>query len=109
MSAQVAAKIVRTANVQHKVPEPIEIDVTQALVDLENTVPKLKTDLRPLQISAAKEFDVHNGKKAIAVFVPVPQLKAFHKVQQQYTGALIHKLLFKWLIFIHEPHLQIDT
>lgn len=83
MSAQVAAKIVRSANAARKVPEPIEIDVAQALVDLENSVPELKTELRPLQISAAKEVDVRGGKKAIVVFVPVPQLKAFHKVQQR--------------------------
>jgi small subunit ribosomal protein S7e len=94
MSAQVAAKIVRTANAPRKVPEPIEIDVAQALVDLENTVPELKTELRPLQISAAKEVDVRGGKKAIVVFVPVPQLKAFHKVQQRYAGTLMCKFLF---------------
>jgi hypothetical protein len=29
--------------------------------------------------------DVRGGKKAIVVFVPVPQLKAFHKVQARYV------------------------
>jgi hypothetical protein len=57
----------------------------QALVDLENSVPDLKMELRPLQISAAREVDVRGGKKAIVVFVPVPQLKAFHKVQARYV------------------------
>lgn len=32
-----------------------ELTVAQALVDLENNVPELKKDLRPLQITAAKE------------------------------------------------------
>jgi hypothetical protein len=57
----------------------------QALIDLENNVPELKAELRVLQISAAREVDVRGGKKAIVVFVPVPQLKAFRKVQQRYV------------------------
>ena len=34
-----------------------ELTVAQALVDLENNVPELKKDLRPLQITAAKEVN----------------------------------------------------
>ena len=74
-------KIARTANAQSTAPDETEVKVAQALIDLENNVPDLKTELRPLQISAAREVDVRGGKKAIVIFVPVPQLKAFHKVQ----------------------------
>jgi small subunit ribosomal protein S7e len=74
-------KILRTANAPATPPDETEIAVAQALVDLENSVPDLKSELRPLQISAAREVDVRGGKKAIVLFVPVPQLKAFHKVQ----------------------------
>jgi small subunit ribosomal protein S7e len=81
--ASVARKIQRTANAPLTTPDKTEIDVAQALIDLENNVPELKAELRPLQISAAKEVDVRGGKKAIVVFVPVPQLKAFHKIQQR--------------------------
>ena len=77
-------KILRTANAPTSPPDETETAVAQALLDLENSVPDLKTELRPLQISAAREVDVRGGKKAIVVFVPVPQLKAFHKVQQRY-------------------------
>lgn len=100
MSAQVAAKIVRSANATRKAPEPIEIDVAQALVDLENSVPELKTELRPLQISAAKEVDVRGGKKAIVIFVPVPQLKAFHKVQQRCVNAIATVVLV-WALMLY--------
>lgn len=78
-------KIVRTANAPTSPPDETETAVAQALIDLENNVPDLKTELRPLQISAAREVDVRGGKKAIVVFVPVPQLKAFHKVQARYV------------------------
>ncbi|GAA5861426.1 hypothetical protein JCM1840_005365 [Sporobolomyces johnsonii] len=76
-----AAKIFRTANAPRTAPDATETLVAQALLDLENNVPDLKAELRPLQISAAREVDVKGGKKAIVVFVPVPQIKAFHKIQ----------------------------
>lgn len=76
-------KILRTANAPTTPPDETETNVAQALIDLENNVPELKTELRALQISAAREVDVRGGKKAIVIFVPVPQLKAFRKVQQR--------------------------
>jgi len=79
-------KIVRTANAPSTPPDETEVKVAQALYDLENNVPDLKAELRPLQISAAREVDVRGGKKAIVIFVPVPQLKAFHKVQLRCVG-----------------------
>lgn len=82
----VSSKIVRTANAPTTAPDEIETQVAQALIDLENNVPELKSELRVLQISAAREVDVRGGKKAIVVFVPVPQLKAFHKIQQRYDS-----------------------
>jgi hypothetical protein len=77
------SKIQRTANAPTTAPDEIEQQVAQAILDLENNVPELKSELRVLQISAAKEVDVKGGKKAVIIFVPVPQLKAFHKVQQR--------------------------
>jgi small subunit ribosomal protein S7e len=79
----VANKVVRTANAPKTPPDETETSVAQALIDLENNVPELKNELRALQISAAREVDVRGGKKAIVIFVPVPQLKAFHIVQQR--------------------------
>jgi small subunit ribosomal protein S7e len=76
-------KIFRTANAPTTAPDETEINVAQALIDLENNVPELKAELRPLQISAAREVDVRGGKKAIVIFVPVPQVKAFQKIQQR--------------------------
>lgn len=74
-------KIQRTANAPQSPPDETETSVAQALIELENNVPELKTELRPLQISAAREVDVRGGKKAIVVFIPVPQQKAFQKIQ----------------------------
>jgi small subunit ribosomal protein S7e len=74
-------KILRTANAPTTPPDELETAVAQALIDLENSVPELKMELRALQMSAVREVDVRGGKKAIVIFVPVPQLQAFHKVQ----------------------------
>ncbi|KAI9313371.1 40S ribosomal protein S7 [Dichotomocladium elegans] len=77
-----------------------ELTVAQALIDLENNVAELKSDLRPLTITAAKEIEVGGGKKAIAIFVPVPQLKAFHKVQQRLTRELEKKFSDRHIVFV---------
>ncbi|KIJ56837.1 hypothetical protein M422DRAFT_148495 [Sphaerobolus stellatus SS14] len=93
-------KILRTANAPAGSPDEIETAVAQALVDLENNVPELKAELRPLQISAAREVDVKGGKKAIVVFVPVPQQKAFRKVQARLTRELEKKFSDRHVVFI---------
>ena len=74
-------KILRTANAPQTPPSEIEQQIAQALLDLEQNVPDLKSELRQLQISEAREIDVKGGKKAVVIFVPVPMAKAFHKVQ----------------------------
>lgn len=105
-----AHKIARTANAPQTSPDETEISVAQALIDLENNVPELKSELRPLQISAAKEVDVKGGKKAIVIFVPVPQLKAFRKVQQRYVIGSIFEVASQILIRLnHGIYPQIDT
>jgi small subunit ribosomal protein S7e len=93
-------KIYRTANAPNVSADETETAVAQALIDLENNVPELKTELRPLQISAAREVDVRGGKKAIVVFVPVPQLKAFRKVQQRLTRELEKKFSDRHVVFV---------
>ncbi|KDN43786.1 ribosomal protein S7e [Tilletiaria anomala UBC 951] len=96
----VANKIFRTANAPVTSPSEIETTVAQSLLDLEANVPELKAELRPLQISAAREVDVKGGKKAIIVFVPMPQLKAFHKIQQRLTRELEKKFSDRHVLFV---------
>ena len=89
-------KIIRTANALDTPPDELELKIAQALLDLEANVPDLKTELRNLYISAAREVDVRGGKKAIVIFVPVPKLKAFHRVQPRCVGySLVHVYFLK--------------
>jgi len=96
----VTNKIMRTANAPRSPPDETESSVAQAMIDLENNVPELKNELRALQISAARELDVRGGKKAIVVFVPVPQLKAYRKVQQRLTRELEKKFSDRHVVFV---------
>ncbi|KAJ4472153.1 40S ribosomal protein S7 [Lentinula aciculospora] len=100
LKMSVNQKILRTANAPPTPPDETETSVAQAIIDLENNVPELKAELRPLQISAAREVDVRGGKKAIVIFVPVPQLKAFHKVQQRLTRELEKKFSDRHVVFV---------
>ncbi|KAG9005697.1 40S ribosomal protein [Tulasnella sp. JGI-2019a] len=99
-AAALSSKILRTANAPQTPPDDIEIAVAQAFLDLENNVPELKMELRALQFSAAKEVDVKGGRKAIVVFVPVPYLKAFRKLQQRLTRELEKKFADRHVVFV---------
>ena len=52
---------------------------------------ELKADLHGLKITSAKEVEVGAGRKAIIIYVPFPQLKDFHKVQQRLVRELEKK------------------
>lgn len=117
-------------------PSELETNISSALFDLESNTPDMKSALRPLQFTSAREvwssrssssiacyriatlsncdgtnpvrlrpswahlsidlsltphheqIEVSHGKKAIVIFVPVPLLQGFHKVQQRYTPSL---------------------
>ncbi|EIE85781.1 hypothetical protein G6F57_001004 [Rhizopus arrhizus] len=92
-----ASKIVKQAGAP--AANEFELSVAQALVDLESSVPDLK-QLRALQISAAKEVELGAGKKAIVIFVPVPSLAGFHKIQARLTRELEKKFSDRHVVFV---------
>merc|ERR1712043_64703 len=59
----------------------------------------LKAQLRELYITGAKEIDVQ-GKKAIIIFVPVPQLRQYQKIQTRLVRELEKKFSGKHVVFI---------
>lgn len=102
-----AAKILKPVG---SVPDALELAVAQNIIDLENNIPDLKADLRPIQITAAKQvclfcflivkIDVGQGKQAILVFVPVPLLKLTHKIQSRLVRELEKKFSDKHVLIV---------
>ncbi|KAL7269898.1 ribosomal protein S7A [Rhizina undulata] len=84
----------------HDAPSELETRIAEALFDLEQSVTDLKASLRPLQFSSAKELEVGHGKKAIVIFVPVPLLAQFRKIQQRLVRELEKKFSDRHVLFV---------
>jgi len=76
----------------------LETAIAQAVLDLELNS-DLKAQLRELHLTGARELEV-GGKKAIIIFVPVPELRAYQKVQMRLVRELEKKFSGKHVVFI---------
>merc|ERR1712156_1215457 len=93
------ARINKVQKIGGAEPSDFEKSIGNALMDLESNS-DLKAQLRELCIRSALEVDCQRGKKAIVIFVPVPQLKAFQKVQVRLVRELEKKFSGKHVVFI---------
>merc|ERR1712072_1172986 len=99
MSQQALNKIAPNSPSQAK-PNEVETNVATALYELETNVPDMRGALRPLQFMSAREIEVGHGKKAIAIFVPVPLLGGWHRSQQRITRELEKKFSDRHVLII---------
>lgn len=89
---------------QGKHPTSFELEVASAIFDIENGVEddELRNGLRQVFISAAREYDMADGRKAIVLSVPFPFLKKFHKVHQRLVRELEKKFSGKHVLVVAE-------
>lgn len=80
-------------------PTELEVQVAQNLLDLEASS-DLKAQLRELYITGAREIDIAGGKKSVILFVPVPQLRSFQKIQSRLVKELEKKFNGKHFVVI---------
>jgi small subunit ribosomal protein S7e len=78
----------------------IEKRVSAEMSTIEGANEALKSTLKGLTFSAAKEVDVDGGKKAVVIFVPPTLLAEYRKIQKALIEELEKKLSGTHVVFI---------
>ncbi|XP_074601573.1 ribosomal protein S7 [Brevipalpus obovatus] len=78
--------------------DDFEATVSQALLEIEMSS-DLKAQLRELHIVGAKEIDA-DGKKAIIIWTPPPQLRAWQKLHVRVVRELEKKFSGRQVVFV---------
>ena len=81
-------------------PDALEVQVAQALADLELNLADIRADLAPLKIMSAREVDVTTNKKAVVIMVPYIQLQMFRKIQTKLVRELEKKFSGKHVVIV---------
>lgn len=81
-------------------PSEVDLSVAKAVFELQNSSNELAADLRNLQIYGAREVDMSSGRKAVVMVVPVPQLKAWRRIQSRLVRELEKKFSDKQVVIV---------
>eukprot|EP01138_Halocafeteria_seosinensis_P015327 gb/GECG01015643.1/.p1 GENE.gb/GECG01015643.1/~~gb/GECG01015643.1/.p1 ORF type:complete len:197 (+),score=27.64 gb/GECG01015643.1/:1-591(+) len=82
-------------------PSQFEEHVAQELKNIQAHNAAIRNDLIPLQIAAARQIEVPaNGRSAVIIFVPYPQLQEYRKIQKTLVEELEKKFSGKDVVII---------
>ncbi len=73
-------------------PTELELTVAKALFELQSSTNEIAGELCALQLYGAREVEIENGRKALILVVPVPQLKGWQKIHSRLLHELSKKL-----------------
>ena len=80
------------ANAPAVAPTELDLSVAKALFELQTSAQsELAAELQVLQFYGARDVDLGHGRKSIVLIVPVPQLKAWRRIQSRVTRELEKK------------------
>eukprot|EP01108_Squamamoeba_japonica_P009755 TRINITY_DN925_c0_g1_i2.p2 TRINITY_DN925_c0_g1~~TRINITY_DN925_c0_g1_i2.p2 ORF type:complete len:212 (-),score=104.51 TRINITY_DN925_c0_g1_i2:59-646(-) len=86
---------------QEYTPTEVEASMAQALYELQEAQDNsMKEELQDLHFLAAREITVSPSKKAIVVFVPYVELKAYHRIQVRLVRELEKKFSGKHVVVV---------
>eukprot|EP00389_Voromonas_pontica_P000213 GDKH01000314.1.p1 GENE.GDKH01000314.1~~GDKH01000314.1.p1 ORF type:complete len:213 (-),score=82.92 GDKH01000314.1:86-724(-) len=109
VSTMASKKIVKKAGKAGVVATPLELEVGQALLDIESSnTSDIKGELKDVHISAAKEIEL-DGKKAVVVFFPFRLWKTVTKLQSRLIRELEKKLKKHQHVVLVAQRNMIDT
>lgn len=81
----------RHNNQQAVEPTAMDVAVAKAVYELQSSNSDLAPELAVLQVYGARQVEMSEGRKALVVLVPVPQLKAWRRIQLKVTRELEKK------------------
>mmetsp|Transcript_27971 Transcript_27971/g.74602 ORF Transcript_27971/g.74602 Transcript_27971/m.74602 type:complete len:194 (-) Transcript_27971:76-657(-) len=91
-------KIVKDKSVA---PTELEEEVAKAILDIEvSPSSDIKAELRDIVISAAKEVEVKNGRRAVIVYFPYRVWQSVRKIQGRLIRELEKKFQKKQVVFV---------
>ncbi|KAL0241616.1 hypothetical protein GEMRC1_006851 [Eukaryota sp. GEM-RC1] len=72
-------------------PTTIEESVATALFEIETNSPDLGSHLKNCHITSVREIELEGGRKALVVYVPVPQLRSYQRIHSRLVDELEKK------------------